>query len=174
MSEANQAVFKIFIRGSVEAVWREITKTDEPQGAMFNNFLETDGLKPGGQMRMRTVSRRYTGVVGEILEFDPPRRYVHTFKFTNLNDPACKVVHEVRAVEGGAEYTMTLLDLPVGTKTARQMVGGAKFIAGTLKSIVETGRPSFGTRLIFGLMGMLEWMNPKACRSENWPLSRKV
>lgn len=174
MSEANQAVFRVFIRGSVDAVWREITKTVEPQGAMFNMVLETDGLRAGGQMRMRTKSGKYTGVVGEILEFDPPRRYVHSFRFTNLNDPPCKVVHEVRAVDGGTEYTMTLLELPVGTKTARQMVSGGTFITKTLKAIVERGRPSFGVRFLFGLFKLLEGTNPKVCRSENWPLSRKV
>lgn len=45
MPESERAVFKIFIRGSIEAVWHEITKTDEPQLCMFNMRLDTDGLQ---------------------------------------------------------------------------------------------------------------------------------
>jgi len=46
MAESDRAVFKVFIRGTVEAVWREITKTDSLQGAMFNMRLVTPGLAP--------------------------------------------------------------------------------------------------------------------------------
>ena len=59
MSE--KAVFRVFIRGSIQDVWREITKEAEPQKCMFNMRLDTDGLKPGGQIRMRSASGKTTG-----------------------------------------------------------------------------------------------------------------
>src|SRR5262249_32459663 len=73
---------------------------------MCNMRVDTDGLKPGGQIRMRSASGKYTGVVGEVLEFEPPHRYVHTFRFTQYDDPPCKVIHELREVPGGVEYTL--------------------------------------------------------------------
>ena len=174
MAEGEKAIFRVVIRGSIDSVWREITKTDELQKCMFNMRLETDGLRPGGQIRMRSPSGKYTGVVGEVLEFQPPHRYVHTFRFTQFDDPTCTVIHELKEVDGGVEYTLTHENLPAGTKTAKQMNQRGPMIVSTLKAVVERGRPSFGVRLLHVLFKVLEPLNPKRCRSENWPVDRKV
>jgi uncharacterized protein YndB with AHSA1/START domain len=174
MAEGEKAIFRIVIRGSIDSVWREITKTDELQKCMFNMRLDTDGLKPGGQIRMRSPSGKYTGVVGEVLEFQPPHRYVHTFRFTQFDDPPCTVIHELKEVDGGVEYTLTHENLPAGTKTAKQLNQGGPMICNTLKAVVERGRPSFGVRLLYVLFKVLEPLNPKRCRSENWPVDRRL
>ncbi|MCA9245342.1 MAG: SRPBCC domain-containing protein [Phycisphaerales bacterium] len=169
MAETTRAVFSVHIRGTIDAVWREITKTDEPQGAMFNMCLDTKGLAPGEKIFMRTPNGKFTGVVGEVLEFDPPHKYSHTFKFTNYDDPPCKVTYELTEKDGGVEFKLIVDDMPVGTKTAKDMTGGGKMIVNTLKAIVETGRPPMFTRglyRMFALLGPL--MTPKRCRSENW------
>ena len=170
MSDSERAVFRVFIRGTVDDVWNEITKTDERQGCFFNNWMDVDEFKPGGKVRMRSSSRKYTGVVGEILEWEPKRRFGHTFKFTHYDDPPCRVFYELNPKEGGVEFTMTLEDVPSGTKTAKDMIRGGDFITKTLKAIVEKGRPPLGTRMLFGVFRMLEPMSPKSARSENWPL----
>ena len=168
MAEKIKLVNKVFIRGSIEDVWREITKTDEVQKVMFNMRLHSD-LEVGGPMRMRTGNGKYTGVVGEILEFDPPRRYSHTFRFTNYDDPPCRVTYELAEVEGGVEFTLTTDDLTAGTKTAKQMEGGAKMIAGNLKAIIETGSVPFGTRVLYGVFKVMEPFSPKRTLTTNWP-----
>ena len=61
-------------------------------------------------------------------------------------------------------------DVPTGTKTAKQMMQGNRLIVNTLKAVVETGRPSFGVRLLYRLFRLLEPLSPKRTRSENWPL----
>ena len=171
MPETERAVFKIFIRGTIEAVWREITKSDEPQGCFFNMWMETTGLRPGGQIRMRSKNRKYTGAVGEIIEIDPPHKYSHTFRFTQFDDPPCRVTYELQSVEGGVDFTLILDDLPKGTQTAKQMTQGGTMIVNTLKSIVETGKPSFGIRFLYNVIFPLaEPFSPKITRSENWPL----
>ena len=151
-------------------MWREITKTDSLQKCMFNNWLETRAVKPGNKFRMLSPSKKYAGVVGEIVEVTPPTRYVHTMRFTNFDDPAWTVIHEIRKVEGGVEYQMTLENLPVGTRSAKQAAQGQKLIANTLKALVETGQPGFGVRLLYVLFGLLEGLTPKQCKSENWPV----
>jgi uncharacterized protein YndB with AHSA1/START domain len=174
MAEGEKAVFRVVIRGSIDDVWREITKTDEPQKCMFNMQLETDGLRPGGQIRMRSPNGKYTGVVGEVVEFQPPHRYVHTFRFTQYQDPPCTVIHELKEVSGGVEYTLTHENMPAGTKSTRQMNQGGPMICNTLKAVIERGRPSFGVRLLHVLFKVLQPLTPKTCRSENWPVDRKV
>jgi len=169
MAETTRVVSKVFIRGTIDAVWREITKTDELQGCFFNARMHIDGLRPGGKVQMRSADGKYTSVVGEILEFDPPRRFAHTFKFTQYDDPPCKVTYDLKEVEGGVEFSLTVDDMPVGTKTARDMTRGADFITKTLKSIVEEGRPSLGVRMLYGMFKVLgPVMTPKRCRTENW------
>src|SRR5260370_41563691 len=103
--------------------------------------LDRNGLKPGGKMRMLMASGKYVGIVGDVLEVDPPRRYVHTLRFTRFDDPPCTVIHELREVEGGVEYSMILDNMPKGTKTEKQMKQGTNLILNTVKAIVETGRP---------------------------------
>lgn len=171
MTEKQKAVFKVFIRGTIQDVWREITKTDEPQGAFFNMQLHTDGLRPGGHMQMRSPNGKYTSVVGEVLEFEPPYRYAHTFRFTQYEDPPCTIRYELREMEGGVEFTMTLEDVPVGTKTAKEMIRGGDMIVKNLKSIVETGHPPLWVRMLYGMFKLMEPFSPKKTRSENWPLT---
>lgn len=170
MANGEKAVFKVLIRGSIDDVWRELTKTDEVQQAMFNSRLHTPGLAPGAPLRMRSPNGRYTSVVGEVIDIREKVRFSHTFRFTTYDDPPCTVIYELRQVEEGVEFTLTVENIPTGTKTAKQMQRGGTFIVDTLKSIVETGRAPLGARLLFVLFKLLEPFNPKRTRSENWPL----
>ncbi len=123
---------------------------------------------------MRTPNGKYTGVVGDVLEYDPPHKYSMTFKFTNYDDAVCKIIHELREVDGGTEYTLTSEGIPAGTKTEKSMVQGGDFITKELKRNVETGGTSFMAKFIM-LMGKLTgFMTPKQCRSENWPMEMRI
>ncbi len=168
MANTIRSVSTVTINGTIEAVWREITKTDEVQKCMFDMQLHTSGLKPGAKIFMRSANGRYTGVVGEVIDFDPPRLYSHTFQFTNYDDPPCKVIYELKDLGGQVEFSLIIEDLVEGTKSAKQMVSGAKMIANTLKSIVETGKPSFGVRMLYVLFKLMAPLSPKRTLSENW------
>lgn len=165
-----KAKFRIKIRGTVDEVWREITRTDAPIAAFFNSQMHVARLEPGARLAMRTPDARYTGVVGEILEYDPPKRFAHTFRFTAYDDPPCKVVYDLEEVTGGMQFTLTIEDLPAGTKTEKQMVQGGTMICNTLKSVIETGRPGLGTRVMLGIFKLLQPFSPKRSRSEHWPV----
>jgi hypothetical protein len=59
MAEADPSqdtLFRIVIHADIDRVWRELTKTDEAQGAVFTAWLHTKGLEPGGRMQLRTGS----------------------------------------------------------------------------------------------------------------------
>jgi uncharacterized protein YndB with AHSA1/START domain len=165
-----QAKFRIVIRGSIDAVWHEITRTDAPIPAFFNSRMHVGRLAPGSKLAMRSPDGKYTGVVGEILEYAPPHRFSHTFRFTNYDDPHCTVTYDLEEVDGAVAFTLTITDLPAGTKSAKQMLQGGTMIANTLKRVIETGRPSFGTRLLFGVFRLMAPTTPAKCRSEHWPI----
>lgn len=162
--------FAVVINASVEDVWREITRTDAPIKAFFNNRMHVSGFHPGSPLAMRTPNDKFTGVVGEILEFNPPHRFSHTFMFTDLNDPPCAVVYDLKPVAGGTEFTLSILDAAPGTKTAKRMMSGAKMINSTLKNVLERGKPSVGIRLLYRMFALMSIITPKRCRSEHWGL----
>jgi len=169
---AAHAKFRVIIHGSIDDVWHEITRTDAPIAAFFNSRMDVARLAPGSSLAMRTPDGKYTGVVGEILEFDPPKRFAHTFKFTSYDDPECRVVYDLEEVAEGVQFTLTITRLPEGTKTAKQMVQGGKMIVNTLKHVIETGKPSFGTRVLFGVFRIMAVTTPKKCLSGNWPVNQ--
>jgi len=168
-----QSVFRVHIKADIHDVWREITRTDEPILCFFNSRMAIGpgGLVPGSKLAMRTPDNRYTGVVGEITECVPPTRLEHTFKFTRLNDPPCRVRYDLRPAAGGTEFTLTILDAPPGTATEKQMLFGGKLITQTLKRVMETGTPDPRTRAFFLFMKVMTPLLPGKCRSEHWPVN---
>jgi len=167
------AVFRITIAADIHRVWRELTKTDEAQGAVFNAWLHTTGLVPGAPMQMRTGSGKHVIVVGEVVEWDPPRRFVHSHRFTQHDDPVCQVAYDLKPLLGraGVEVTLTVIGLLAGSATAKSMASGGTMILNTLKAICETGRPRLGTRLMYRMFEQMEFVLPKRTRAEHWPLN---
>ena len=174
MPETTRLVHRIRINATIQDVWNALTKEGEVLPFFFNSVLHTTTLAPGAPMRMRSKDGKYTGVVGEVLELEPPHRYVTTFKFTNFDDPVCKVTHELREVDGAVEYTLTSEEIAPGTKTEKQMRQGGAFITKTLKGVVEAGRPPIASRMILLMISLFGWTTPKQCLSENWPLEMKI
>lgn len=168
--QTNRLVNKIVIRGRIEDIWRELTKDSEPQAAVFNAWLHAQRLAPGAKLQMRTGDGKFVLVIGEVLEFSPPNRFAHTFRFTQYDDAPCTVIYELKPVAEGVEVSLIVENIPVGTRTAKEMTSGSTLILNTLKAVVETGRPALGTRVIYCLMGAMSFVLPKRCRAEAWPL----
>ncbi|MEM7166805.1 MAG: SRPBCC domain-containing protein [Planctomycetota bacterium] len=165
------AMFRVLIQGTVEQVWNEITKTDEPIAAFFNSRMDVGQLKAGSKLAMRTPDGKYTGVVGKVLEVIPHKRFSHTFRFTNFDDPECVVIYDLEPRGDEVQFTLTIESLPTGTKSAKQMLQGGTMIVNTLKAVVETGKPTLGTRMLFVLFKLMGPFTPKRCLSQNWPVN---
>ena len=174
MTPLKKSVFKIHIHAPIERVWEALTKEGEVLPFFYNSVMHTPSLQPGSALRMRSKDGKYTAVVGDILVVEPPIRFAHTFKFTNLDDPPCKVIYELAEKDGGTELVMILEDVPAGTKSEKYMIGGADFITKTLKGLIEDGRPPLKSRLFLRMIGLFAFATPARCRSENWPFEQKI
>jgi len=159
-SPNDRLISRIVIRGRIEDVWRELTKQGEPQAAIFNAWLHAQRLAHGAKLQMRTRDGRHTLVIGEILDFDPPRRFAHTFRFTQYDDAPCTVIYELRPVADGVEVSLIVENMPAGTRTAKDMTKGSTMILNTLKAVVENGRPPLGTRLMYWMMDRMSFVLP--------------
>ena len=129
-----------------------------------------DGLKPGAKMRMVNPNGKIAMVVGEVIDFDPPNRYAHTFQMTNLDDGPCVVTYELREKDGGTEFDLIITEAIEGTKLHKEMLSAQSFIASNLKAMAETGKPAFTGRMVGVLGPVFALFAKKQQRIENWPL----
>ena len=171
--KADKAIYKAIIQAPIATVWAELVKTDTVLPFFFGAVCKTTGeIGVGAPIAMQTTSGRYRSVVGTVLEFNPPHRYSHTFKFTGYEDAPCVVTYDLKEVDGATEFTLTTTNVPAASKTEKAMAQGGPFIVKTFKSVVEAGRPSFGGRLLLAVMGLFEPFTPRVSRSENWPFEK--
>jgi uncharacterized protein YndB with AHSA1/START domain len=153
-------VYRVYIKASPEAIWDAITKPEWTQRYGYRAIAEYD-LRPGGQYRglwSEEARREYglpeVAVDGEILEVDPPRRLVQTWRvvmdpvlaaegFTRLTweiEPradgvsSLTVMHELE----GAPATAAMV---AGEHEAEGAGGGWSWTLSDLKSLLETGSP---------------------------------
>lgn len=167
---AGKQVLRLVIEAPVEVVWSTLVKTDAVLPFFFGAVCDPGpgGLSSGGTMRMVSADRKFAIVVGEVLEFSPPHRYVHTIGFTQVAaEKPARVTYELKAVPGGTELTLTS-DFTAGSKVGK-MVQGGSFIVQNLKAIAETGKPAFSGAMVVALGPLMAMMNPKISRIENWP-----
>ena len=171
MTDTPNSISRTLINAPIETVWSTLVATDKPLPFFFGAICDTkDGLKPGEKMRMVHTNGKIAMVVGEVLAFEPPHRYSHTFKMTNIDEPPCVVTYELVEKDGGTEFSLIITDGVEGSKLLKEMIGGQKFISHSLKAVVETGKPAFSGRMD-GILGPIFGMlSKKQQRNENWPL----
>ena len=171
MSDATTNVNRVLINAPIETVWNTLVKTDEALPFFFGGICQTaDGLKPGARYRMVSGNHKVAMVVGEVLRFEPPHVYAHTFSMTDKDDAPVTVTYTLTEKDGGTEFELRITNLVPGSKLAKDMVSSQGFIAKNLKSICETGKPAFSGRMV-GLLGPLfARLAKKKQAVENWPL----
>ena len=52
------------------------------------------------------------------------------------------------------------------------MADGSRFIVENFKAYIETGKVTFGARMILGMYALMAPLMPSAMRAENWPLDK--
>ena len=96
-------------------------------------------LKKGGKISYGGESEMITG---KIVEFEEPKRLVHTFKFAGSYDPETQVAYEIESI-GDAMCSLTIshTGFQAEDQTFADIAGGWPVIASSLKTILETGHP---------------------------------
>ena len=157
-------VYRVYIKASAEAIWAAITKPEWTERYGYTGLADYD-LRPGGAYRVRATEQFKAAslaqgypcpdviIEGEVLEADPPRRLVTTFRM--LMDPALaaepltRVIHEIsEGANGVCSLTLTheldgapqLAALVGGTYVGEGGGGGHAWVLSDLKTLLETGK----------------------------------
>jgi uncharacterized protein YndB with AHSA1/START domain len=137
-------VYQMYINAPQEKVWEAIT-TPEIVAIYFRGAQIEGTYQPG--TRIRTVSPDGTQEWADntVLEADPPRRLVHTWRSLydpeTAAEPESRVTWEVVSLPGGYSRLTLIHDkLEAAPKTAASVTGWTYYLS-SLKSVVETGKP---------------------------------
>lgn len=161
-------VHVVDINAPIAEVWGEITKLKHAQKPMFNTVLESD-FKPGSRMLYRSEDGKRVFILGEVREFLPPHRFVHTFRFTNLAEGPTLVEWDLAEKGGVTRVTVTHSRFVDQAKTADSVRTSWVDILRDIKAVVESGDVPLGTRIKLRLMSMFMFMAPKETLRENIP-----
>jgi uncharacterized protein YndB with AHSA1/START domain len=139
---ATTQVYQLYIRATQDEVWDAITNPAIVAKFFFGAQVEST-YQVGS--RLRSLSPDGSDIWGDntILECDPPRRLVHTWR--SLYDPEMaaepesRVTWEIETQPGGfAKLTLVHDRLGASPKTAAS-VRGWSYILSNLKTVMETG-----------------------------------
>jgi uncharacterized protein YndB with AHSA1/START domain len=169
---ADRAIYKVLVKAPIETVWSELIKTTSPRPFFWNSSWDAKDMAPGNAYRMVSNSGKTVAVVGEILEMEPPNRLVHSFRLTTLEDPASMVTYTLKETVDGTEFCLITENILIDSKSEKSMADGAKFIVENFKAYVETGKVTFGARMMLAMFRIMAPFTPKSMSAENWPLDR--
>jgi uncharacterized protein YndB with AHSA1/START domain len=161
------AVYSIEIDAPIQRVWDAITNTSGVTPPMFNCVLHST-LEPGARMDYTDAAGKRCFLFGEVLEIDPPRRFVHTFAFGMYNEAPTRVEWELSELTTDrTRVVVRHIGLPEGSRTRRDVSGGWPTILRRFKAQIERGRLPLKDRLTLGAMGAMSFVLPKRLLKEN-------
>ena len=145
MSAAPSQVYQVFIKATPEQVWDAITKPEFTTRYFFGSRVQTTG-EAGSPLRHLAPATDELWGDDAILESDPPRKLVHTWRSLYNDDlaaePSSRVTWEIEPQPGGVcKLTVVHDQLEHSPKTAASVSGGWMFVLSGLKTLLETGQP---------------------------------
>ncbi len=132
----------MFIQATPEQIWDAITKPEFTEKYFYGAHIETTPQK-----RLATAPDGESWGEDTVLEYDPPRRLVHTWQSTYDPELAAeepsRVSWEIEQQEGGSSLLTVVHDQLEGApKTAANVAGpGWMRVLSGLKTLLETGKP---------------------------------
>ncbi|WP_342362998.1 SRPBCC family protein [Terrarubrum flagellatum] len=141
-------VYVIYIRTTPEKLWRALIEPEFTRQYWCETWMESE-WKVGASWKIMIPDGR-VGDSGEILEFDPPRRLVVSWRNEFLPDLRAegfsRCAYEIEKKDESVKLTLTHeIDRP-GSKLIEAVSNGWPAILSSLKSLLETGEPLEETR----------------------------
>lgn len=138
-------VYRVFIKATADQVWAAITKPEFTADYFYGGRVEST-FQPGSPIRYHSGSGDGLDIDGEVVESDPPRRLVHTFRSLwadeMAKEPPSRVTWEIEPADGGVcQLTVTHDQLERSPQTSGSVGSGWSFILSGLKTLLETGKP---------------------------------
>ncbi|MEA2217829.1 MAG: hypothetical protein QOJ35_455, partial [Solirubrobacteraceae bacterium] len=125
-------VYQVFIKATPEAIWDAITRPEWTERYGYRARSEYD-LRPGGAYRsvasdeMRAMGVAEQLVVGVVVEADPPRKLVQTWRFLWTEEIAAegptRVTFEIDEGPGGTSKLTVTHELENAPTTAAHLAG---------------------------------------------------
>ena len=150
-------VYRVYIRATPEAIWDAITKPEWTERYGYGGRAEFD-LRPGGAFRahtgqeMRDMGAPEIMVDGEVVEAEPPRRLVQTWRMVMDPDMAAegftRLTYEIEPIDGGVTKLTVVHNLEGAPKLAHIVAGGMEaqgagggwaWVLSDLKTLLESG-----------------------------------
>lgn len=151
-------VYRVYIRATPEAIWEAITQPEWTVKYGYAPLLEYD-VRPGGAFRayanegMKTLGCPEVISDGEVIEADPPRKLVQTWRMTMTPELAAeaftRLTYDIEPVRGGVTKVTVIHDVAGAPKWAAVLRGesessgaggGWNEILSGLKTLLETGQ----------------------------------
>lgn len=144
-------VYVIYIRTSVEALWRALMEPEFTKQYWAGTWQESE-WKKGAPWRIMIPDGR-VGDAGEVLEFEPHRRiglsWRNEFMPELTAEGFSRLTYELEQQGDMVKLALTheMLDLPAGpSKFIEAVSSGWPAILSSLKSMLETGESLEATR----------------------------
>jgi len=169
---ADRAIYKVTIHAPIETVWSQLIDTSSPRPFFWNSSWKAHAMAPGNAYQMVSNNGKTVAVVGHILEMDPPRRLVTSFRLTSLEDPSSRIIYTLEEKDGATEFCLITENIAAGSKSEKSMADGARFIVKNFKAYVETGKVTFQARMLLAMFLLMAPMTPKSMSADKWPLGK--
>jgi uncharacterized protein YndB with AHSA1/START domain len=150
-------VYRVYIKATPEAIWDAITKPEWTQKYGYRGIIEAD-LRQGGKYQflapeeMQAMGMPEVVVDGEIIEADPPRKLVQTWRACWDEDikaePPTRVTYDIEEDDLGITRLTVTHEFEGAPIHAAQVAslariteggGGWNWILSDLKTLLETG-----------------------------------
>jgi uncharacterized protein YndB with AHSA1/START domain len=151
-------VYRVYIRATPEAIWDAITKPEWSRRYGYGGDVEYDDLRPGGSYRaytspeMRAHGAPDLAIDGDVIEADPPRRLVQTWRMLMdeqlASEGFTRLTYEIAERENGVTRLTLTHELEGAPQLATLLSGGMEdagagggwaYVLSSLKTLLETG-----------------------------------
>jgi uncharacterized protein YndB with AHSA1/START domain len=138
MTSKPEYVYVTYIQSTPEKVFGALSDAELTK-LYWGVKKNVSDWKPGSPWAHQDYETNEVAVSGEVLEIDPPKRLVITWKSQQIDEPASKVTFLVESQFGAVKLTVTHEQL--GPKMYEGVSQGWPAVLSSLKTLLESGQP---------------------------------